>query len=159
MTSSQLAVFLLLLSGCAISRPHTSQTAIDVLIGHNDAYSSSSGILSRDMCTTDVSIVKFYLTQEQLTKIGRLAESTDFFKLPRYINAVSASDDVVTVMAPCAEYSLDIYHRGQHHRTNWHCNTTSDGSPPLQVTETYNAVINALAPAIEKLPASGCLYY
>ena len=159
MASPQLATFLLLLSGCATSSHHTNQTAIDVLIGYNDAYSSSSGILSRDMCTTDAFIVKFHLAQEQLTKIGRLAESTDFFRLPRYIDAVSAPDGTITVTAPCAGYSLDIYHRGQHHRVNWDCSTMPDGSPPPQIAEIFNAVINVLAPAINKLPASGCRYY
>jgi hypothetical protein len=151
--------FLLLLGGCATSSSYKNQTAIDVLIGYDDAYSSTSGILSRDMCTTDAAIVKFHLTEEQLAKIGARAESTDFFKLPRYISAVSASNDTITVTSPCAEFSLDIYHRGQHHRVTWDCDATSDGSPPPQVAETFNAVINALAPALEDLPASGCRYY
>ncbi len=153
------AVFLLLLGGCATSSSFKNHTAIDVLIGYDDAYSSTSGILSRDMCTTDVAIVKFHLAEEQLDKIGVLAESTNFFKLPRYISAVSASDDTITVTSPCAEFSLDIYHRGQHHRATWDCNATSDGSPPPQVAETFNAVIDALAPALKDLPESGCRYY
>jgi hypothetical protein len=159
MSSLRLAIFFLLLGGCASSQPPASPTAVDIDIGYSDSYSSSAGIYSRSMCAVDDVKKSYYIPQQQLIQIGELAEHTGFFSLPEYLRAEHASDDSISVTAPCATYALDIYHQGHHHRVEWSCETVHNGINPPQVREIFSAVMDALKPARAGIPASKCRYY
>jgi hypothetical protein len=151
-------VICLLLVSCTAVKFFGGGTVIKVKMGHNDTYSSATGLLSRRMCRTDNVELRFRLSQEQLYEIGNLANQTGYFSLPSQLPSIQ-EDGSITVISPCSSYALDIYHAGHHRRVEWSCLNVHDELQPPQIRELYSKIVNTLEPSLSKLPKSKCIYY
>jgi hypothetical protein len=115
MPSRKLIALCFVLVGCA-SQPYQGQTTFEVEMGYTDTYSSTTGELTRTTCLANDAHILVKLSPAQLDEIGRTATDSGFFSLPSSLPLAAGDDDRIMVTSPCADYALDIYHSGQHHR-------------------------------------------
>lgn len=154
-TAPLICVFLM---GCSHQPASFGGTAFEAEMGYDDTYSSSTGVFARNSCRATDMRESIFLSNAQLDRIGSIAERSGFFQLPSYLPVVEDENGLIVTSMPCAHYALDIFHKGQHHRVWWSCDSVRNEQHPRQVRELYSAVRGALAPYIENLPASGCHY-
>ena len=153
------ALTLFLLSGCAGRQTILLKSAVEVDMGYDGAYSSSTGVLTRETCADSEAEVKAVLPQRTLDEIGEIADRSGFFDLPSTLSLSRYDDGSVSVIAPCPDYAIDIAYRGKRHRVSWSCDVVQQCRQPKEVRALYSAITTALDRFIRRLPASKCLRY
>lgn len=158
------ASFMLLLGSVACVTTSTRRIGPDITYAWNDLpiYSSTSGVVSRQMChTLEIVTLPADVPQVTLERIANLAEQSGFFDLePGFAEPkpqLFVGDDGETyteirISSPCWSTSLEIAFDGKKNRIAWSCMADANVNGRPEVA----ALREALAPHFDKLPRQPC---